>query len=191
MKLIRQPFSLDAKFDHVLLHEGMVAIVEIRKQGAKFYSVWWVAGLTEQQRLAVAYQGQFALNVSSPAEADSKVESAALGIFAIAKDSLSAGGVKPVPLLDSPELPKALATTFLNFFQSEGLFELQAMELNVSTGLQYEFCQLLKVSKPVEFLAAYLNVPVTTVRQRITWARNKGILPKLRNVGGENDAKES
>jgi len=76
----------------------------------------------------------------------------------------------------------------LKSFELEGLFVSKDMELNVSTGLQYEFCQLLKVPKPIEFLATYLGVPVTTVRQRITWARNKGVLEKQRKEMGEKDA---
>jgi hypothetical protein len=188
MKLIREALSLSAKFDLVLLSEDMVAIIELKKSGTRIYSFWWVAGLTSEQRLAVAYQSQFALKASDTRSAEERVKDAAIAIFALARESLDAGGVTPIPLMGSLEQPKALASTFLYAFESQGLFRSQMMELNVSTGLQYQFCQMLKVSKPVEFLAEYLGVPVTTVRQRITWARNKGVLPKRRDLNGEANA---
>lgn len=166
----------------------MVAIVEVRRDGPTYRALWWVAGLTDEGRLAIGYQAQFALPISNPLEAELHLGSVAPSIFGITKASLSAGGVKPIPLMDGPEITKALAAEFLNVFESEKLFETKGLELNVSTGLQYEFCQLLKVSKPVEFMAEYLNLPVTTVRQRITWARNKGVLPKMRSQGVKLDA---
>lgn len=188
MKLIREAVSLTAKFDYVLMHEDMVAIVEVKAAGQNYYTVWWVAGLTPQKRLAVAFQAQFALDITDPKNADRHIEEAAKPVFSLARESLVGGGVRPIPLMDGKELPKALASTFLYAFESQGLFKPEVMELNLSTGLQYEFCQLLKVSKPVEFLAEYLKVPVTTVRQRITWARNKGVLPKLRGGQGGHRA---
>ena len=188
MRVIQQPFSLTAKFDHVLLEEQMVAIVEIRKDSDIYSALWWVAGLTNDGRLGVGLQAQFAFPISNPDEAEVFVQDAASSIFRLAKQSLEGGGVRPVRLMESLELPKQLATTFLKSFELEGLFVSKDMELNVSTGLQYEFCQLLKVPKPIEFLATYLGVPVTTVRQRITWARNKGVLEKQRKEMGEKDA---
>lgn len=188
MKLIREPFSLTAKFDYVLHHEQMVAIVEVRKLGDTYSALWWVSGLTGAGRLAVAFQAQFALPISSHVHSEPFVLKAAPVIFEIAKDSLAGGGVKPVPLMDSKELPKALASTFIRAFELVKLFQSEGMELNQSTGLQYEFCQLLKVPKPVEFLASFLGVPVSTVRQRITWARNKGVLSKQRLIEEVGDA---
>lgn len=188
MKLIREPRSLSAKFDLVLLMDDMVAIVELKKSEGSIYSLWWVAGLTSEHRLAVAYQAQFALAASDTRSAERKVTAAAGSIFALARESLAAGGVAPIPLMNSLDQPRALASTFLYAFESQGLFQSHRMELNVSTGLQYQFCQTLNVSKPIEFLANYLQVPVTTVRQRITWARNKGVLPKRRDLKGQTNA---
>ena len=186
--MIKEAGSLTAKFDYVFHEGGMVAIVDVRKAGNGHYLLWWVAGITTAKRLAMAFQAQFALDVATPNDADAKVADLAPAIFAIAQESLLAGGVKPVPLLDKPGLPKDLASTFFKYFEAEKLLETKGLELNVSTGLQYEFCQLLNVSKPVEFMAEYLNLPVTTVRQRITWARNKGVLPKMRSQGVKLDA---
>lgn len=188
MKLIREPSSLTAKFDYVLLQDDMVAIVEMKKNGVGCHTLWWVAGLTPSSRLAVAYQAQFSMAIDNTNEADEKVAGAAKAIFEAARESLDCGGVRPISLMDGHEPPRALASTFLFAFQSLGLFESKSMELNVSTGLQYEFCQLLKVSKPVEFLAEYLQLPVSTVRQRLTWARNKGVIPKLRTTGATSNA---
>lgn len=188
MKLIREPVSLSAKFDYVLLQDNMVAIVDLKKAGTNCYSLWWVAGLTSQNRLSVAYQAQFALSAGDMNSAEEKITSVSGSIFEIARDSLDSGGVKPIPLLDDHATPRALASTFLFAFESQGLFQTEGMELNVSAGLQYEFCQLLKVSKPVEFLAEYLKVPVGTMRQRLTWARNKGVIPKLRESKGDEIA---
>jgi hypothetical protein len=188
MKVIQQPFSLTAKFDYVLLEEKMVAIVEIRHEAGVYSALWWVAGLISGKRLGVGLQAQFALPISNPQDADQYVVDAAAAIFNLAKDSLAGGGVSPVRLMESLDLPRKLATTFLKAFEMEQVFMTQGVELNFSTGLQYEFCQLLKVPKPVEFLAAYLDVPVTTVRQRITWARNKGVLEKQRKASGAVNA---
>ncbi len=188
MKLIEQPFSLTAKFDYVLLEDKMVAIVEIRHEAGVYSALWWVAGLTLGKRLGVGLQAQFALPISDPKNADQYVSDASAAIFGLAKVSLASGGVRPVRLMESLDLPKKLATAFLRAFELENLFTTQGIELNVSTGLQYEFCQSLKVPKPVEFLASYLDVPVSTVRQRITWARNKGVLDKQRKVRGDRDA---
>ena len=188
MKLIQQPFSRLAKFDYVLLEENMVAIVEIRQDAGVYSALWWVAGLTASKRLGVGLQAQFALPVANPKDADRHVFDAADSLFKLAKNSLDGGGVSPVRLMESLDLPKKLAATFLEAFEQEKLFVTQGLELNASTGLQYEFCQLLKVPKPVEFLADHLNVPVTTVRQRITWARNKGVLEKQRNRTGSPNA---
>jgi hypothetical protein len=188
MKEIEQPFSLTAKFDHVLLEDRMVAIVEIRRSAAIYTALWWVAGLKNDGHLGVALQAQFAIPMSNPSEARSYILDAAGSIFNLSRQSLEGGGVSPIRLMESLELPKKLASTFLEAFEKQGLFVSQGMELNVSTGLQYEFCQLLKVPKPVEFLSTYLGLPVSTVRQRITWARNKGVLPKQRTLEGEDRA---
>jgi hypothetical protein len=189
LKLIQQPFSRLAKFDYVLLEENMVAIVEIRQEAGVFSALWWVAGLTASKRLGVGLQAQFALPVAKPKDADRHVFDAADSLFKLAKNSVDGGGVSPVRLMESLDLPKSSRQhSWGGAFEQEKLFVTQGLELNASTGLQYEFCQLLKVPKPVEFLADHLDVPVTTVRQRIAWARNKGVLEKQRNRAGSPNA---
>lgn len=184
MQKIKQVSSPRALYDLELIEGSVVAVVELKLIEGVMVSHWWVSGLTSNQNISLLLQLQTGLKSSN--EKDALVECKQIKplILELARNSASAGGLKTALVLPDAMNRIAFARAHMRLLDQAFLLGSASSELSVRTSRQYELCRSFGVTSAVQFIADFEEVPISTIRRRLSKARDLGYIAKTRDLRG-------
>jgi hypothetical protein len=168
-------------FDLTRIDSGRVTTGEFKKLNGGFIGYWWTSGLNSANQLTLLCELQIAW-----ASSDERPETFAEVIYSnhVAPLAEMASGVRTTlelaPVFE-PHFRAALLTEHLAHHLQIGNYSDANDGLVVSIAKQYQLAYSLVASTPIEFLAAWNEVPVSTIRKRIERARIEGLIPTKRH----------
>ena len=107
-------------------------------------------------------------------------------ILDLARNSAVAGGLKTALVLPDAINRLAFARAHMRLLDQAFLLGSANSALSVRTSRQYELCRSFGVTSAVQFIADFENVPISTIRRRLSKARDLGYIPKTRELGDAN-----
>lgn len=167
-------------FDFTRIESGRVTTGEFKKLNGGFIGYWWTSGLNAKNQLTLLCELQIAW-----ASSDELPETSAEGIYTnhVAPLADMASGVRTTlelaPIFE-PHFRAALLTEHLAHHLQIGNYSDASDGLVMSIAKQYQLADSLVASTPIEFLAAWNEVPVSTIRKRIERARLEGLIATKR-----------
>lgn len=144
----------------------------------------WVTGLNQGGFLTCLGQLHLGMPASFGAESESAFQSGiAQGIWQLAR--LSRQSVELLisePIL-VPEFRAIVLTNHFDQHESLGNIPTEEQDKLLRIARQYQLAVSLGASTVVEFIAAFNDLPLSTVRKRIERAKASGLIPNVRKSG--------
>ena len=182
---IRQASSPRAIYKIESLEDGLVVVIELEFVDEVLSSHWSVSGVVSNGRVALLLQLRIGLSATTETEALVECEAKKTTILTLARDSAKAGGLRaPLALMEGMDRFE-LAKAHMRLLDRAFLLGQDRKALNVRTAKQYEVCKAFGLTSVVQFLAAFEQVPISTITSRLAKSRDAGLIPKTRRVNGE------
>jgi DNA-binding transcriptional ArsR family regulator len=101
-------------------------------------------------------------------------------ILKLARKSAIAGGLKSALTLPEALDRTAFALAHLRLLDEASLLGDRQAELSVRTSRQYELCKSFGITTAVQLISDFEQVPISTIRRRLSKARDLGLIIKTR-----------
>ena len=172
-----QPRSLIANADFLWTERGFVLTAELKQANGVFHVEWLMSGMSSTATLSVLAQLRSACPGSNEREATQYIQASCRIAFDFCLEMHKLGGSAALISQDGFSREQVLAAHLKAHMQNAEIFDSQS-GINVRTLRQYEFCKSAGITKYVEYLAKFEEVPVSTIRRRIDKCRQLGWLTK-------------
>jgi DNA-binding transcriptional ArsR family regulator len=180
MNKLKQARSPRALYDLELIEGTVVAVVELKRVEGVMASHWWVSGLTEGGNASLLLQLQTGLTSLDEKGALEECQQMKPIILKLARKSAIAGGLKSALTLPEALDRTAFALAHLRLLDEASLLGDRQAELSVRTSRQYELCKSFGITTAVQLISDFEQVPISTIRRRLSKARDLGLIIKTR-----------
>lgn len=187
MNKLNQARSPRALYDLELIEGTVVGVVELKRVEGVMASHWWVSGLTEGGNASLLLQLQTGLTSQNEKEALAECQAMKPMILKLARKSAIAGGLKSALVLPEAVDRTAFALAHMRLLEQASLLGDRQSELSVRTSRQYELCKSFGITTAVQLISDFEEVPISTIRRRLSKARDMGLIKKTRKVGGREN----
>jgi hypothetical protein len=180
MVINAQVLSNKQPVDFVFTSGEIAALVEVKTSGGSPVTSWWVAGPTRLGSTVLLLHMQIALTGETDMDVFEECKKHAKKIIDLSKVSALAGGLREPALSTDAATREMLADMMLKVLGSLNRAD-ASNSLAKSTAQNYELAKSFDITKVVEFVARFEQVPVTTIQRRLASARDSGFIQKQRN----------
>jgi len=183
MNKFKQARSPRALYDFELIEGNIVAVVELKQIDGVMASYWWVSGLTEGGNVSLLLQLQTGLTALGEREALVECQQMDKMVIELSRNSAKAGGLKTALVLPEAINRTAFAMAHMRLLDEASLLGDRRSELSTRTARQYELCKSFGITTVVQVISDFENVPISTIRRRLSKARDLGFIIKIRKSG--------
>lgn len=169
-------------FDFSIAGAGLVATAELKKADGGFISYWWVSGLNSTNQLTLLAELQLSLPEKKWTEETLMVEIYRPHIEPLSRIGSGVSGIVQLTRLFKPEFRPPLVTEHLHKHKLLGTYSDSTDGLVESLAKQYQLVESFGLATSVEFLAAWNEVPASTIRKRLERARLDGLVQRKRPI---------
>jgi hypothetical protein len=187
MNKLNQARSPRALYDLELIEGTVVGVVELKRVEGVMASHWWVSGLTEGGNASLLLQLQTGLTSLNEKEALAECQAMKPIILKLARKSAIAGGLKSALVLPEAVDRTAFALAHLRLLEQASLLGDRQSELSVRTSRQYELCKSFGITTAVQLISEFEQVPISTIRRRLSKARDLGLIIKTRKSRADSN----
>jgi hypothetical protein len=187
MNKLNQARSPRALYDLELIEGTVVGVVELKRVEGVMASHWWVSGLTEGGNASLLLQLQTGLTSLNEKEALAECQAMKPIILKLARKSAIAGGLKSALVLPEALDRTAFALAHMRLLEQASLLGDRQSELSVRTSRQYELCKSFGITTAVQLISEFEQVPISTIRRRLSKARDLGLIIKTRKSRADSN----
>lgn len=169
-------------FDLTYIQGGLVTIGELKGSTGDFVSYWWTSGLNALGQLVLLGEHQ----ISWPADglvaeisARSMYEE---HVLPLANTASRAKGTPTLTPVYDPAFRAALLTEHLSIHRELGTYSDEKDGVFGSIAKQYQLAESFIAATTVEFLAAWNELPASTIRKRLERARQAGLIARRQSL---------
>jgi hypothetical protein len=185
VKKKQEPFA-GSYIEATVPHGDFVVSIQVRQSAEGFSGTWWVSGPGHKGMIRLLLEIQMQLSGEILEEAMSVAKGMVEPhILRLAKLSSIAGGMRVLAPENDAALRLQLAEKHIHFHKRTEGFYVEG-EANAETVQLYFLAKGFGVKSPVNYVAKYLDVPISTITRRLARARDEGLIPKL-NAGFQSD----
>lgn len=164
------------RFDLIFSEDGLVTIGELKGASGDVIGYWWTSGLNASGQLVLLGEHQILWSAGGqPPEVTAKsiYES---HVLPLARGASQAKGIPALTPIWDPAFRTALLTEHLAIHRELKTYSDEKDGVVASIAKQYQLAESFIAATTVEFLAAWNDLPASTIRKRLERARQAGLI---------------
>lgn len=169
-------------FDLTYTQGGLVTTGELKGSSGDFVGYWWTSGLNASGQLVLLGEHQISWPANGLAPEISASSIYEEHVFPLASAASQAKGTATLTPVYEPAFRAALLTEHLSIHRELGTYSDEKDGAFGSIAKQYQLAESFIAATTVEFLAAWNELPASTIRKRLERARQAGLIARRQSL---------
>ena len=169
-------------FDFIDAQDGLVTTAEFRKVSDDAIGYWWTSGLNASGQLGLLSEHQIMWPEEGLAPELSARAVYENHLLPLALAASRAKGLATLTPVYDPAFRSALLTEHLAIHRDLGTYSEEKDGVVGSIAKQYQLAESFIAATTVEFLAAWNELPASTIRKRLERARQAGLIARRQSL---------